>query len=263
MSRTCHVLRVFTRGELGGNHLGVVTDLTGLDTETMQAIAMELGFSETTFVDTVTGEVPFVRIFTPSMEIPFAGHPLVGTAWALDVLGSGVGDRLRCGIGEVGVRLTDDLVWVDVALSQPVRDARDTEIPRRAGLAEPDTAWLVEMPAAYLVLQYPDAGFVVDLEPAGDSLGDVFGMLAFARDGSAVRARFWAPGAGVVEDPATGSAAVALAAVLVDLGESDGTVDISQGAEIGFPSRIRLSWTADHASIGGTVVHDETRLLDR
>ena len=103
MSSTCHVLRVFTRGELGGNHLGVVTDLTGLDSDSMQTIATELGFSETTFVDTDVGDVPFVRIFTPSMEIPFAGHPLVGTAWVLRTLGPGVGDRLRCGIGEVGV----------------------------------------------------------------------------------------------------------------------------------------------------------------
>jgi trans-2,3-dihydro-3-hydroxyanthranilate isomerase len=254
---------VFTRGEQGGNHLGVVTDLTGLDTDSMQTIATELGFSETTFVETETGDVPFVRIFTPSMEIPFAGHPLVGTAWALDVLGSGVGDRLRCGIGEVGVRLTDDLVWIDAALDQPVHDARDTGVPGRAGLAEPEAGWLVEMPADYLVLRYPNPDVVADLDPTGDSLGDVFGVLAYARHGSAVRARFWAPGAGVVEDPATGSAAVALAAVQVNLGEPDGTVDIDQGEEIGFPSRIRLSWTEEHASIGGTVVHDETRVLDR
>jgi len=258
----CHVLRVFTRGEMGGNHLGVVTDLSGLDTDSMQLIATELGFSESTFVEIDTGETPFVRIFTPSMEIPFAGHPLVGTAWALDVLGSGVGDRLRCGIGEVGVRIADDLVWVDATLDQPVHDAGDTEVPGRAGLAEPEAAWLVEMPAPYLILRYLDAGAVAELQPEGESLGDVFGVLAFARDGSSVRSRFWAPGAGVVEDPATGSAAVALAAVLVDLGETVGTVDIDQGEEIGFPSRIRLSWTEDHASIGGTVVHDETRVLD-
>lgn len=254
---------MFTRGELGGNHLGVVTDLTGLDSDSMQTIATELGFSETTFVDTDVGDVPFVRIFTPSMEIPFAGHPLVGTAWVLRTLGPGVGDRLRCGIGEVGVRLDDDVTWVDTVLSQPVHEARGTEIPARSGLPEPEAAWLVEMPAAYLVLRYPDAEAVADLDPEGDSLGDVFGVLAFARHGTAVRSRFWAPGAGVVEDPATGSAAVALAAVLVTLGERFGSVDISQGAEIGFPSRIRLSWTADHASIGGTVVHDETRTLDR
>ena len=73
--RHCYVLRVFTRGDEGGNHLGVVTDVTGLDTETMQGIATELGFSETVFIDWQNEGVPFVRIFTPAAEMPFCGTP--------------------------------------------------------------------------------------------------------------------------------------------------------------------------------------------
>ena len=79
MSRPCHVLRVFTRGDEGGNHLGVVVDAIALSTDRMQAIATDLGFSETVFIDwTDTTDHPKVRIFTPADELPFAGHPLVG-----------------------------------------------------------------------------------------------------------------------------------------------------------------------------------------
>ena len=82
MSRQCQILRVFTRDGVGGNHLGVVTDLNGLTTEMLQAIAVDLGFSETIFCD-LSGEVPVARIFTPGAELPFTGHPLVELGWAL------------------------------------------------------------------------------------------------------------------------------------------------------------------------------------
>lgn len=261
MGRDVHVLRVFTRGDVGGNHLGVVMDPAGLGTETMQEIAADLGFSETTFVHT-DSTVPYVRIFTPVMEIPFAGHPLVGTAWALDALGPGVGDKLECGIGDVEVRNDGRRFWIRTCLDQPVDDASNSDLPRRAGMARPNAASLVEMPGSYLILEYSDAETIAGLDPEMAPLREVFGALAYARAGPAVRCRFWAPGAGVPEDPATGSAAVALAAALVARGEATGRVAIDQGQEIGFPSRIELSWTEDAASIGGTTVHDETRLLD-
>ena len=89
MARHCYVLRVFTRGDEGGNHLGVVTDSTSLTTESMQAIAVDLGFSETIFLEWNEGEIPHVRIFTPGAEMAFAGHPLVGMAWTLKQLGPG------------------------------------------------------------------------------------------------------------------------------------------------------------------------------
>lgn len=262
MSRPCHVLRVFTRGSDGGNHLGVVNDRTGLDTDAMQAIAADLGFSETVFVDWRPPEPPFVQIFTPTMELPFAGHPLVGTAWVMNVLGPGSHESLRCGIGDVGVRMDGEMVWIDATLDQPVRDAAQTSLPSRVGLPPPVRAWLVEMPKEYLVLQYPDAATVAAIAPAWEPLSEVFGTLVFARHEDVVRARFFAPDAGVPEDPATGSAAVALAAALVDAGESAGRVLIDQGEEIDCPSRIELSWTAETASIGGTVVRDEVRILD-
>ena len=262
MPRTCHVLRVFTSGEIGGNHLGVIEDPTGLDTMAMQGIAAHLGFSETTFVESSTVDVPNIRIFTPNMELPFAGHPLVGTAWVLNVLGGAGLATLRCGVGEVGIRVDGDTVWVDAALDQPVSDAADMDLARRAGLDAPVRSWLVEMPKRYVVVEYGDEASVTGASPDFDVLSEVFGTLVFSRFGNRVRARFFAPDAGVPEDPATGSAAVALAAALVSEGETSGAVSIDQGKETGFPSRIELEWTADAARIGGTVVLDEVRSLD-
>jgi trans-2,3-dihydro-3-hydroxyanthranilate isomerase len=263
MPRGCTIVRVFTRGNTGGNHLGVVNDLVGLDTEAMQRIAAELGFSETVFIDWPAGDVPFVRIFTPVDELPFAGHPLVGTAWVMSRMGPGGFDRLRCGIGEVGVRIEDETVWIDVPMSGGVAGSDDAaDYLARAGIAPVERAARVMMPREYVVAQLPDFAAVAALQPDMAVAAERFGTLVFARESDRVRARFFAPGTGVDEDPATGSAAVALAIVLADRGEPSGALSIDQGEEIGHPSRIELTWRGGTASIGGTVVHDETRMLD-
>ena len=262
MTRACHVLRVFTRGHDGGNYLGVVNDPVELDTAGMQAIAAELGFSETTFVEWQSGEPPMVRIFTPTMELPFAGHPLVGTAWVMNVLGSARLDTLRCAVGDVGIRMDGDLVWIEAELGQPVSDAGYMQLPARAGLPPSVRAWMVEMPNEYLVLEYQDVATIAAIAPNYDVLAEIFGTYVFARRGDRVRARFFAPDAGVPEDPATGSAAVALAAALTSAGEPEGRVSIEQGEEAGYPSRVELAWADDVASIGGTVVRDEVRMLE-
>jgi trans-2,3-dihydro-3-hydroxyanthranilate isomerase len=90
--------------------------------------------------------------------------------------------------------------------------------------------------------------------------GDVY-VWAWADEGQLVRARFFGPDFGIVEDPATGSAAVALAARLRSLGHEHGSLKVNQGEEIGHPSRINLEWTASETSIGGTVARDEVRFL--
>jgi PhzF family phenazine biosynthesis protein len=94
--RQCYVLRVFTRGDEGGNHLGVIVDLTALDAPMMQTIAVDLAFSESVFID-ASGDVPHCRIFTPTAELAFAGHPLVGAAWLLHHLWSRSPSRITFG----------------------------------------------------------------------------------------------------------------------------------------------------------------------
>jgi len=92
-----------------------------------------------------------------------------------------------------------------------------------------------------------------------DLPGDIY---LWAWDGDQVKARFFAPELGVVEDPATGSAAVALAAVMTHQGRDSGSIEIRQGDEIGTPSTIHLEWSGNQVSIAGTVVRDETRELE-
>jgi trans-2,3-dihydro-3-hydroxyanthranilate isomerase len=261
--RDCHVLRVFTRGDVGGNHLGVVTDPAGLSAAAMQEIAARLGFSETVFVE--PGPVPHVRIFTPGAEIPFAGHPLVGVAWLLGNLNPGV-SRVTCGIGEIRVRPGSDGASVDAPMTTDVREAPEgVEVAALGRLPEPTGAWWADMPIPYLVLEVGSAAEVAAAAPDFPALatgpsGEA--TYLFARSGDRVRARFFATDLGVDEDPATGSAAAALAAVLSHLGERSGALWIDQGDEIGHPSTIGLSWDDGVVTLTGTVRRDEVRVLD-
>lgn len=263
MPRPCQVLRVFTRGDEGGNHLGVVNDCADLETSAMQEIATDLSFSETVFVEWAANETPYVRIFTPVDELPFAGHPLVGTAWVMTSMAPGDLDTLRCGIGDVRFYMDGEIVWVDAPMSGKVGDAPDAgDISTRARLPSATRSWWVKLPLPYLLLEYATVDEVASANPHMDALSGHFGTYIFSRDGSQVRARFFAPASGVPEDPATGSAAVALATALASSGEPSGEVTIDQGEEMGNPSRIQLRWLDTTASIGGTVVRDEMRILD-
>lgn len=260
MPRHCSVLRVFTRDGEGGNHLGVVTDLEGLDTDSMQQIALDLGFSETVFI--ADSEPPSVRIFTPGMEMPFAGHPLVGAAFHLFEAGAAT-DTIECGIGPVRIRRDRDVVWVDAPMFHE-RAYRDGAIfARRVGLQDTLSRWRVEMPLDYRVVEMASPEQVAAADPDVSAFGAAHGLALFARSGSRVRMRFFIPEAGISEDPATGSAAVALATRLAAAGELDGSVTIDQGEEIGHPSRIELRWEGRTASIGGTVAIDDPRELSR
>lgn len=242
-----------------------MNDRSGLDTEAMQSIATELGFSETVFVSWFDpAEPPNARIFTPGMELPFAGHPLVGAAWVLCRLGPAADEGpLECANGVMRYRNEANLTWVDVPFAAEHADNDDTrDVVRRAGLADPLRTWRLLMPKEYLLAEYAGADAIATASPDMAVLAERFGLLIFARSGGPVRARFFAPHGGVPEDPATGSAAVALAFALRTAGEVTGRLTIHQGEEMGHPSTIELSWDERGASIGGTVAHDEVRLLD-
>ncbi len=267
MPRHCYVLRVFTRGDEGGNHLGVITDATGLGAGSMQAIAVELGFSETVFLEWEEGGIPRVRIFTPGAELPFAGHPLVGMAWTLKRLGPGDPNTLRCAAYDVAIRVDGDRAAIDVPLEQTVHPAPDAaSLAAAVGLPEPASARWVNMPLPYLLIEAESPSVVAATLPAAEAAFresglDMVYLYAF-KSPTEVRARFFAPGSGVFEDPATGSAAVALGAALRADGKTAGRVEVSQGIEVGHPSAISLEWRGTQASIGGTVRKDEVRWLD-
>lgn len=184
-----HVLRVFVGEDengrpTGGNPLGVFLEGSEVPESERQAVARDLGFSETVFVD--DAERGEVGIFTPGTELPFAGHPLVGTAWLLGRAGVSV-DFLRPPAGEVPVRFSGGLVYIS---------------------GRPEWA----PPFESVELGSPEEVDALDGPPGG---GDQVGAWAWADEGSGiVRARVFAPGIGVFEDEATGSFAVRLAAKL-------------------------------------------------
>jgi trans-2,3-dihydro-3-hydroxyanthranilate isomerase len=252
MARPAQILRVFTDGAEGGNHLGVVADTVKLDDERMQAIATELGFSETVFIDWQPGAMPHIRIFTPVSELPFAGHPLVGAAWLLLHAGPGGVDRVTCGVGSVNISTEGNRVWIEPPFEQPVRVIKN---PPTLGWCNPVRAWEVEMPLPYAVWEMETPEAVGSLPSPPDGLGMTL-VWAWESPDQQVKARFFAPGMGVVEDPATGSAAVALAAVLRSEGIKAGRVQISQGRELGRPSLIQLTWAGRCCRVGGTVIRD-------
>lgn len=256
MARNCDVVRVFTKGEAGGNPLGVVVDLDELDGAGMQAIAAEVGFSETVFIDDATSDAPYIRIFTPVAELQFAGHPLVGSVAWLAARGR-TPAHLRCGIGVVEARFHEGVAWVDAPLDQPL------ELAAHADGYEPgvvvSSVAIVEMPIPYYMIEVADSDKVRRARPAERAMVTVFARL----DGHNVHSRFFASPVGVPEDPATGSAAVALAAVFSARGEGRGDVTIAQGEEMGVPSEIELRWADGVASIGGATIAEPSRRVSR
>lgn len=253
--RECDVLRVFTREGSGGNHLGVVRDITGLTGERMQSIAADLGFSETVFLDQADDGVPSARIFTPASELPFAGHPLVGAAWTLFRDAPEAPDRIRCGVGDVAIGSDGDMTWIEPPFDQAVTSST---IDVSAWVEEIHRSTVL-MPLPYLVVEVESVERVGRLSaPPWDHSVYVW---AWDRRDERVRARFFAGEHGVTEDPATGSAAVALAASLRARGRGSADLVIHQGEEMGHPSRIHLAWDGSRVRVAGTVAHDETRVL--
>jgi trans-2,3-dihydro-3-hydroxyanthranilate isomerase len=227
-------LSVFTRDGMGGNPLAVV-DFGLVPSIRWQELAAAIGYSETVILE--REEVPVVHIYTPGRRLPFAGHPLVGTASLL-----GEVDRIRYDAGFALVDHREGETYVTVLSGGPVTPT--TPPPFGIGAA------LVEMPLPYLVVQAPDVETVAGFAPAdADGLGELY-VWAWEEPGVSVRARFMASDMGVPEDPATGSAAVALAR---SLPEEEGRLTIHQGEEIGSPSRIRLAWEGRTVRIGGAV----------
>jgi predicted PhzF superfamily epimerase YddE/YHI9 len=241
------VVRVFTRGEIGGNHLGIVADGVDRSTEQMQAIASEVGYSETVFLaDDAT-----VRIFTPFDELPFAGHPLVGAAWWLAHHGRRVRE-LRPPIGPIRCGTIGDRGWIEAPLDQRVRPFSG----RWPGwLPDPVRSCIVEMPIPYLIWQVSSPADVAAIEPEP---GDEW-IYVVADAGATTRARFFV--GREFEDPATGSAAVALARARSHWGEESGEVRVLQGEEIGHPSTMHLSWRELRCRVAGTVHPEPSRTV--
>jgi trans-2,3-dihydro-3-hydroxyanthranilate isomerase len=241
------VVDVFTDTALAGNQLAVFTDARELDAELMQALALEIGFSETTFVlPAEEGGQARIRIFNPRHEMSFAGHPILGTAWVLaQPLQRDVID-LETGMGIVGVEIERDESGALVfgRMEQPVPTARvlDETDALFAALGVKGSELPVELydnGATHIVVTLGSDDAVASLSPDSSAIArfEVTGVNCISGSGSKWKNRmFWPFG----EDAATGSAAGPIACHvcrhgLVEWGE---WIEISQGVHIGRPSTL-------------------------
>ena len=258
------VADVFTTKPLEGNQLGVFLDARGLSGELMQQTARELNLSETVFFlpPQTTGDAR-IRIFTPARELPFAGHPVLGSAFVLaDLLGQ-ASVTLETGVGLIPVTIDGTFGQMEqqVPTHQPYE--RDGELLAALGVsASVLPVEVYENGPRHVYVALASAEEVASLKPDITSLGDHdAGVSCFAGSGTSWKTRMFAPSIGVAEDPATGSAAGPLAVHLarhgrIGFGEQ---IEISQGAEIARPSRLyaRVEGTADtieHVYVGGSAV---------
>jgi trans-2,3-dihydro-3-hydroxyanthranilate isomerase len=238
---------VFTDRALAGNPLAVFTDGSRLSSETMQALASELNLSETTFLLRAEGDATArVRIFTPRRELPFAGHPIVGTAYVIARGAPLHTIRLETGVGPLDVEIEregNSVVRCVMTQLEPSFAPYEDADGLAAALGTP----LVGEPVV------GDNGIKTLIAPVADVSGLEPDLVALARidvttiscfappaDG-VVPTRVFAPAVGVPEDPATGSAAGPLAVHVVRRGLLPaGRVVVRQGVEMGRPSRMEV-----------------------
>ena len=277
--RNCDVARfryvvadVFTDTPLQGNQLAVFTDARELHEESLQPLAREINFAETVFVyPPQSGGHARIRIFTPRAEIPFAGHPTLGTAFVLAAplqLGE---IRLETGSGIVSVTLDRDdrggIVFGRMGQPLPTIERYGDEDALLEALGVERSELPIElydngMRHVYVALSSEEA--VAALRPELGRLGELppeLGINCFAGAGRRWKTRMFAPGGGMPEDPATGSAAGPLAVHLarnerIAFGDE---IEISQGAEIGRPSTLyaRAEGAGDEVTkidVGGSAV---------
>lgn len=244
------VADVFTDTPLTGNQLAVFTDARELSEDLMQALALEIGFSETVFVLPAGADADArIRVFTPGYELPFAGHPTLGAAFVLAAPLQRAVIRLETGRGVVPVALQRDESGRIVfgRMSQPlptVEPVQDTETLFRALGVEGS-----ELPverydngATHIFVALRSEEGVAGLRPDLEALAPyvVTGVNCFAGEGLRWKTRMFSPGGGFGEDAATGSAAGPLACHLARHGRLrwGEEIVISQGAEIGRPSTL-------------------------
>lgn len=240
---------VFTEQPLAGNPLAVFTDARGLDAATMQALAREMNLSETTFVlPPERGGHARVRIFTPRAELPFAGHPTLGTAFVLGGPLETLELRLELTAGIVPVRLEREgarigFGWMAQPGAVPLAVENEAAIFAALGLdGSARASFGYSNGPEHLYVELASEAAVSALMPDLSSLARAtqVGVYAFSFDGKSCRARYFVPSQGVPEDPATGSAVGPLALHLSRQGRlaPSAVLRVDQGVEMGRPSTL-------------------------
>ena len=273
------ILNVFTCGgaRLSGNPLCVVEDGSQLDTAAMQALARQMNLSETTFILPSKRAAALVRIFTPAYEMPFAGHPTLGTAHVARALGLGgdqLGLEMRAGIIPVTARGDHWTLRAAPSTSRLV-ETPPAEIARLLGLEPGDVGFQplwVKAGREQLIIPLTSEAAVRRARPrpemfenlrSADGAGQA---LVFASSGARkILSRFFFPdGAAILEDPATGSACANLGAWFLAMGRrAPLDFEISQGEQVGRPSLLQLEVTSDNeVFVGGEVIEIGSGILN-
>lgn len=290
---------VFTEVRFGGNQLAVLTKAEGLSAEQMQSIAREFNFAETSFVFAPrAGHTRHVRIFTPAREVPFAGHPNIGTAFVLAAtseLGelaalSSIVFEEEAGLVHIDIRASDGMATsCELTAPQPLSLGESIQVQLAASalsLSIDDISTKTHAPhiasvgLPFIMVELNDraalerarinmSGF--DAIQAEGIMPDIY-LYTRVSDGFDVRARMFAPLSGVPEDPATGSANCAIAGLLAHYDErTSGTFTwrIAQGVEMGRPSTLiaraeKNNDTVTKTWIGGSsvLVSEGTIIVD-
>ncbi len=233
---------VFTDRKFGGNQLAVFRDGSGLDDRAMQTAAKELNLPETTFVVAAEqGGDHRLRIFTPARELPFAGHPTVGTAFVL-ADGRDATLRLEERVGTLAVTVRDGFTEMEQPLPtfEPVTDRAAVATSLSLALDDLDPALPIEVGSSgnrFMFVAVTSLDAVQRATPRDLAEAAYIFTTRTIEPGSTVHGRMYAPWQGIAEDPATGSANGPLGAYLVRHGLSDGARIVSeQGYEMGRPS---------------------------
>ncbi len=263
------VADVFTDTPLTGNQLAVFTDGREVDEQLMQKLAKEMNFSETVFVLPSDADAHArIRIFTPVTELPFAGHPVLGSAYVLagpmqlgEIRLETLAGVIPITLEREGARISFGRMQQPVPRVEPFAEARAVE--ELLGIRSQVPVELYHQGPGFAYFEVDSKEALVVLSPDFGALGRItdYGISCFAGSGTSWKTRMFAPASGVPEDPATGSAAGPLCMHLarhgrVPFGEE---IEISQGDEIGRPSKLyaRVTGAADAVEsieVGGSAV---------
>ncbi len=263
------VVDVFTDTALTGNQLAVFTDGRDVDDELMQKLEKEMNYSESVFVLPSQNDAHArIRIFTPATELPFAGHPVLGSAYVLAGPMQLAEIRLETGAGVVPIQLEREGARISFGwMSQPIPAiepfAEAEAVQELLGIRSQLPVELYHQGPGFAYFELESKEALAALAPDFGALGRItdYGISCLAGSGSDWKTRMFAPTSGVPEDPATGSAAGPLALHLARHGRIafGDEIEISQGDEIGRPSKLyaRVTGTAEKVEtieVGGTAV---------
>ncbi|HXR59635.1 MAG TPA: PhzF family phenazine biosynthesis protein [Burkholderiales bacterium] len=258
---------VFTRVPFRGNPVAVVLDGRGLSASEMQRIAAWTNLSETTFVLPPSApEADYrLRIFTPRRELPFAGHPTIGSAHA--VLEAGIAKprqgklRQECEAGVLELSVEGEVLWLKAppATTKALDAAQRGDLEKTLGAPVIGAPVIVSVGPVWVVAELADAGAVDRLLPNMTAIGafteavQATGITIFGKSGASdtIHVRSFAPAQGIPEDPVCGSGNISVAAVR---GRSAGPYTARQGMQLGRDGRVSIRFEGEQILLGGSAV---------